>query len=156
MITVAGRNLRVATSQGSPGLLHLLVFNGLGADLDLMRGFAREIGKFGIGIVIFDVPGIGGSGVPLLPYRFSCLARLANEVLICLGIEGQVDVAGMSWGGALAQEFAHRYPARISRCQATEASRRKCIAVVPDPCEGASMLPSEDRNTSCEKRSLVS
>jgi poly(3-hydroxyalkanoate) depolymerase len=114
-ITVAGQKLRVATSDGRPGSLPLLVFNGLGADLDVFHGFAREMGSFGIGIVTFDVPGIGGSSMPPFPYRFSCLARLANDVLGCLGISGQVDVAGMSWGGALAQEFAHRYPQRVRR-----------------------------------------
>jgi poly(3-hydroxyalkanoate) depolymerase len=114
-ITVAGQKLRVATSAGSAGSVPLLVFNGLGADLEVFDGFAREMGTFGVGIVIFDVPGIGGSDVPLLPYRFACLARLANEVLGALGIAGPVDVAGMSWGGALAQEFTHRYPKRVRR-----------------------------------------
>jgi poly(3-hydroxyalkanoate) depolymerase len=114
-ITVGGQKLRVATSAGSPGSVPLLVFNGLGADLEVFHGFARELGKFGIGIVLFDVPGIGGSSVPTMPYRFCDLAELACGVLRSLGIEGPVDVAGMSWGGALAQEFTHRYPKRVRR-----------------------------------------
>src|SRR5450631_112483 len=114
-ITVAGQKLRIATSAGSAGSLPLLVFNGLGADLEVFHGFAREMGEFGIGIVTFDVPGIGGSSVPVLPYRFACLAHLANDVLTALGIQGQVDVAGMSWGGALAQEFTYRYPKSVRR-----------------------------------------
>jgi poly(3-hydroxyalkanoate) depolymerase len=114
-ITVAGQKLRIATSAGSAGSLPLLVFNGLGADLEVLHGFAREMGEFGIGIVTFDVPGIGGSSVPALPYRFAWLAHLANDVLTALGIQGQVDVAGMSWGGALAQEFTYRYPKRVRR-----------------------------------------
>jgi poly(3-hydroxyalkanoate) depolymerase len=73
------------------------------------------MGTLGIGIVIFDVPGTGGSEAPRSPYRLSWLANLANEALSGLGIEGQVDVAGVSWGGALAQEFTHRYPARVRR-----------------------------------------
>jgi poly(3-hydroxyalkanoate) depolymerase len=114
-VTVAGQKLRVATSTASTGTIPLLVFNGLGADLEVFEGFAREIGRLGIGIVIFDVPGIGGSDGPALPYRLACLAKLANDLLGVLGIAGPVDVAGMSWGGALAQEFTHRYPKRVRR-----------------------------------------
>ena len=107
--------MRVATSPGSPGAIPLLIFNGLGADLDVFAGFASEMSRIGIGIVIFDVPGIGGSSVPSRPYRFAWLAHLANGLLERIGIAGQVDVAGMSWGGALAQEFTHRYPHRVRR-----------------------------------------
>jgi poly(3-hydroxyalkanoate) depolymerase len=114
-ITVAGQKLRVATTSARTGTIPLLVFNGLGADLEVFEGFTREIGRLGIGIVIFDVPGIGGSDAPALPYRLACLAKLANDLLGVLGIAGPVDVAGMSWGGALAQEFTHRYPKRVRR-----------------------------------------
>jgi poly(3-hydroxyalkanoate) depolymerase len=114
-LEVAGRTLRLATSAGSPGTLPLFFFNGIGANLELVRGFADEMSAFGIGIIVFDVPGTGGSSAPAAPYRFAWLADLANEVLVRLGISGQVDVAGVSWGGALAQEFTHRYPLRVRR-----------------------------------------
>lgn len=114
-IMVGGRSLRVGTSHGRPGSLPLLFFNGIGANLELVRGFADTMGTLGIGIVIFDVPGTGGSEARRSPYRLSWLAKLANETLDCLGIEGQVDVGGVSWGGAIAQEFTHRYPARVCR-----------------------------------------
>jgi poly(3-hydroxyalkanoate) depolymerase len=114
-IEAGGNTLRVATTQGAPGSLPLLVFNGLGANLELLDGFAEEMQQYGIGIVTFDVPGVGGSSSPLLPYRLWGLARIANVALDRLGIAGQVDVAGVSWGGALAQEFAHRYPKRVRR-----------------------------------------
>ena len=114
-IEIGGRSVRVGTSQGSPGSLPLLLFNGLGANLELLRGFADEMQEYGIGIVTFDVPGTGGSSQPLIPYRLRNLARLANRILLQLGIASQVDVAGVSWGGALAQEFAHRFPRRARR-----------------------------------------
>jgi poly(3-hydroxyalkanoate) depolymerase len=56
-----------------------------------------------------DVPGVGGSPRPLLPYRPSRLARLAAGLVTALGY-AQVDVAGVSWGGGIAQQFAHQYP----------------------------------------------
>lgn len=114
-IETGGYKLRIASSKGSPSSLPLLTFNGLGANLELLRGFADEMGRYGIGIVTFDIPGVGGSSIPIVPYRMPHLARLANRVLVSLGIEGQVDVAGVSWGGALAQEFAHRFPRRVRR-----------------------------------------
>ena len=112
-IKLDGRNVRVATTPVSPGRIPLLLFNGIGANLDLIRPFAEALSEVGIGIVIFDVPGIGGSDPPQLPYRLPWLARFATRVLSALGYGGPVDVAGVSWGGVIAQEFAHRYPARV-------------------------------------------
>jgi poly(3-hydroxyalkanoate) depolymerase len=67
-----------------------------------------------IPVVRFDVPGIGGSALPRLPYTFASLAALLGRVLDELGV-GQVDVLGISWGGALAQQFAFQNPRRCRR-----------------------------------------
>jgi poly(3-hydroxyalkanoate) depolymerase len=64
-------------------------------------------------MVIFDVPGIGGSEPTRLPYRLPWLANFATRVLASVGHDGPVDVAGVSWGGVAAQEFAHLYPDRV-------------------------------------------
>jgi len=112
---IDGFQLRIATTPSAPGTLPLLIFNGIGANVELLRGFAEAMGAFGIGVVAFDVPGIGGSSKPVRPYRLGRLARLASCVLAHLGIEGPVDVAGVSWGGALAQEFVRRYRRRVRR-----------------------------------------
>src|SRR5262249_46541636 len=42
------------------------------------------------------------------------MARLTARLLRHLGYE-QVDVLGISWGGALAQQFAHQHPAQCRR-----------------------------------------
>lgn len=115
IVDVGRVRLRVGTSRGEPGTLPLLMFNGIGGSLELVRGFTDEMQKYGIGAIVFDVPGTGGSSLPEGPYRFYGLAKLADELLSALGVAGQVDVAGVSWGGALAQEFAHRYPLRVRR-----------------------------------------
>ncbi len=112
-IKLDGRDVRVATTPVPVGGIPLLLFNGIGANLDLVRPFAAALAEVGIGIVIFDVPGIGGSEPPALPYRLPWLARFATRVLTAVGLDGPVDVAGVSWGGVIAQEFAHRYPARV-------------------------------------------
>src|SRR5271157_1157176 len=93
----------------------LLLFNGIGASLELITPFAEAMQREGFTCVIFDVPGVGGSATPMLPYRLSRLTRLADHLLAHVGIAGPVDVLGVSWGGALAQQFVHQYPARCRR-----------------------------------------
>ncbi|MGJ7512598.1 poly(3-hydroxyalkanoate) depolymerase [Variovorax sp. GT1P44] len=58
---------------------------------------------------------IGGSSMPRWPYRLSHLARVTDRLLTALGHVGQVDVLGVSWGGALAQQFARTCPQRCRR-----------------------------------------
>ena len=109
-VEVDGINLRVATQRGVPGSLPLLLFNGIGANLELCFPFMEAMPEREI--VIFDVPGVGRSEMSWRPRRFSGLARLANKLLDRQGYQ-QVDVIGVSWGGALAQQFARQYPQRI-------------------------------------------
>ena len=67
-----------------------------------------------IEVIRFDVPGTGDSPVPLIPYRFSGLAWLVKKMLDQLGHQ-QIDVLGVSWCDALAQQFAFQYPIRCRR-----------------------------------------
>lgn len=90
----------------------LLLFNGIGANLELTKPFVDALD--GVEIIVFDMPGVGGSSLPALPRRFPGLAKLANKVLDALGYQ-RIDVAGVSWGGALAQQFAKQYPERCRR-----------------------------------------
>jgi len=110
-IEVDGINLRVATQRGSAEP-PLLLFNGIGANLELCFPFMEAMPEREI--IIFDVPGVGRSEMSWRPRRFSGLARLANKLLDRLGYQ-QVDVIGVSWGGALAQQFARQYPKRCRR-----------------------------------------
>ena len=111
-LDVGGRRLRVGTRLGESGV-PLLIFNGIGANLELVEPLTTALA--GIGIVVFDVPGVGGSPAPQVPYRLWWLARLADRLLTVLGHNGQVDVLGISWGGGLAQQFALQYPRRCRR-----------------------------------------
>lgn len=105
-IVVDGMRIRYAIRPGKLGV-PLLLLNGIGANLELTKPFVDALS--GIEIVVFDMPGTGGSGIFKLPKRFSGFAKLTAEVLSTLGYQ-QVDVAGVSWGGALAQQFARQYP----------------------------------------------
>ncbi|RZT94926.1 poly(3-hydroxyalkanoate) depolymerase [Rivibacter subsaxonicus] len=91
----------------------LLMFNGIGANLELAGPLLSRLGA--VEALIFDLPGAGQSPPPRLPYRLFSMARLACRLLDALGYEGRVDVMGVSWGGALAQQFAIQYPQRLRR-----------------------------------------
>jgi poly(3-hydroxyalkanoate) depolymerase len=107
-LEVNGQVLRVGIRAGRGLTPPLLIFNGIGANLELVEPFVAALKD--VETIIFDVPGIGGSPLPPRPYRLSHMARLAAGLLAKLGYRGPADVLGISWGGALAQEFAHRYP----------------------------------------------
>src|SRR6478609_2966693 len=87
--------------------LRWLLFNGIGANWELAKPFLEALAH--TTAIIFDVPGVGGSPVPSVPYRPSTLARLAAGLVAELG-HSEIDVAGVSWGGGVAQQFAHQYP----------------------------------------------
>lgn len=108
MMDVDGQRLRVAIKHGPEDQPPLLLFNGIGANVELAFPFMERLK--GRGAIIFDIPGVGGSPMPALPYRPSTLARMARKLCKMLGHD-VVDVSGVSWGGGLAQQFAHQYSA---------------------------------------------
>lgn len=115
--TVGAQTLRVAIRPASgtvdAGRRPLLMFNGIGANLELAGPLLTRLGD-GCESLIFDVPGAGKSPAPPHPYRLWAMARLAAQLLDQLGYE-EVDVMGVSWGGGLAQQFAIQYPGRVRR-----------------------------------------
>ena len=111
-VAIDGQVLRIGIRAGSAPV-PLLIFNGIGANLELMAPFAAALD--GIECVVFDVPGVGGSPAPTLPYRLKGLAQLADRLMTQLGYGGWIDVLGISWGGTLAQQFAFTHPRRCRR-----------------------------------------
>lgn len=111
-VDVGTLRMRVATWPGDPGRVPLLLINGIGASLEMMEPLAQRLD--GIPTIAFDLPGVGESPAPRLPYRLWMLARLVARLLDQLGI-GRVDVMGTSWGGTLAQQFALQHPQRCRR-----------------------------------------
>lgn len=103
LFDIDGQQLHVGIRDGSSDRPPLLMFNGIGANLELAFPFIEALDD--TTAVIFDVPGVGGSPMPTVPYRPSTLARLARELLEHLGFDS-CDVLGVSWGGGPAQQFA--------------------------------------------------
>jgi poly(3-hydroxyalkanoate) depolymerase len=112
-LTLQGMQLRTATRPGSGERPPLVILNGIGAKLEALQGFTDVLNPE-IGVILFDIPGTGGSSRPRAPLRLSGLAGVMADLLEHLGHE-QADVFGVSWGGALAQEFAHSQPSRCRR-----------------------------------------
>jgi poly(3-hydroxyalkanoate) depolymerase len=113
ILTVGGRALRVSVRDGAPGRTPLLLCNGIGASLELLEPFADALDPQRP-VIRFDMPGVGGSPAPVIPYHLTTLPPMLAGLLDELGYE-QADVLGISWGGALAQQFALGRPDRVRR-----------------------------------------
>lgn len=108
-VSVGGQRIRVNVHRGTG--VPLVLCNGIGASLEVLDPLVERLDRT---VVRFDVPGTGGSPTSPLPYGFPYLAWVLGRVLSRLGI-GVVDVLGLSWGGALAQQFAFQNPRRCRR-----------------------------------------
>jgi poly(3-hydroxyalkanoate) depolymerase len=111
VLVVDGRAIRVSVREGIPGRPPLLLCNGIGASMELLQPFVDALDQRR-GIIRFDMPGIGGSPAPVIPYHLVTSPRLLAGLLDQLGCP-EADVLGISWGGALAQQFALSRPDRV-------------------------------------------
>lgn len=114
METVGGRTLRLATWRLDQESEHppVLFFNGIGANIEALAPFADELSERAF--IMFDMPGIGESPDPVVPYNPFTICWIASQLLARLNVE-QVDVMGISWGGGIAQHFAMQHPGRTRR-----------------------------------------
>jgi poly(3-hydroxyalkanoate) depolymerase len=108
-ISVGGQRIRVNVREGTG--VPFVLCNGIGASLEVLDPLVENLA---CPVVRFDVPGAGGSPTSIVPYGFPYLAWVLGRALSKLGI-GVVDVLGLSWGGALAQQFAFQNPRRCRR-----------------------------------------
>jgi poly(3-hydroxyalkanoate) depolymerase len=131
ILRIGGRSLRVSVREGAPGWPPLLLCNGIGASMELLQPFVDALDPRR-GVIRFDMPGIGGSPAPAIPYHLHTLPSLLAGLLDQLGYE-QADVLGISWGGGLAQQFALSRPDRV----------RRLVLVATAP--GALMVPGNPR-----------
>jgi poly(3-hydroxyalkanoate) depolymerase len=116
-LTVGGRTLRVSVREPEDddgGRAPLLLCNGIGASLEVLEPFVDALSP-ARRVVRFDVPGVGGSPRPVVPYSIGTLAPVVTGVLTELGLREPVDVLGFSWGGSLAQHLAVQHRRRVRR-----------------------------------------
>ena len=112
-VTVGRQRLRVAVRPGTGSGPPLLLCNGIGVPLEVLRPFVDALDP-SVEVIRFDPPGVGGSPRSPLPHSFGTLAMLAGRLLDTLG-HRRVDLMGVSWSGALAQQFALQNPRRCRR-----------------------------------------
>jgi poly(3-hydroxyalkanoate) depolymerase len=113
-LRVGGRRLHVSVRPGDGSSPPLLLFNGIGAALEVLQPLVDELDSRRE-VIRFDVPGVGGSPDPKLPYNLSMMSLAAARLLDQIGRSGEVDVLGFSWGGGLAQHFALQHRRRCRR-----------------------------------------
>jgi poly(3-hydroxyalkanoate) depolymerase len=131
ILTVGGRAIRVSVRPGTAGWPPLLLCNGIGVSLELFQPFVDALDPRRP-VIRFDMPGIGGSPAPVVPYHLAMLPSLLAGLLDQLDYE-QADVLGISWGGGLAQQFALSRPDRV----------RRLVLVATAP--GSIMVPGNPR-----------
>ncbi len=108
METVGAHTVRVGywKAETPSGKRPLLFFNGIGANMELAFALGEWIRDREI--ITFDMPGVGESPPSKFPYRPWMMARVARKLCDQFGME-DVDVMGVSWGGAMAQQYAFQY-----------------------------------------------
>jgi poly(3-hydroxyalkanoate) depolymerase len=131
VLAVGNRTIRVSVREGTAGWPPLLLCNGIGASLELFQPFVDALDPRRP-VIRFDMPGVGGSPAPVIPYHLTTLPSLLAGLLDQLGYE-QADVLGISWGGGLAQQFALSRPDRV----------RRLVLVATAP--GSLMVPGDPR-----------
>ena len=127
---IGGRTLRIAHWRLDDDLDHppVLFFNGIGANIEAVAPLAAALGERAF--IMFDMPGTGGSPDPVVPYNTFTMSWVAKKLLDRLGVL-EVDVMGVSWGGAMAQHFALQHHKRT----------RKLILAATSP--GMLMVPGK-------------
>lgn len=111
LLDVGGQKLRTAIWRGNGTARPLLFFNGIGANLEMVAPLGEAMAERS-DVIVFDMPGIGGSPAAKVPYRPKTVGKWAMNILDQLGYT-DVDVMGISWGGGAAQQIARDYPDRV-------------------------------------------
>jgi poly(3-hydroxyalkanoate) depolymerase len=125
--------------------------NGIGASLEVLQPFVDALdGRRSV--IRFDVPGVGGSPRPVVPYNLTTFSTVVAGMLTELGFDGLVDVLGLSWGGGLAQHFAVQHCRRVRRL-VLAATATGSLMVPADPRVLARMLtPRRHRDPEYARR----
>ena len=140
IVSVMGQDWNVAVMGPEDAEQTLLLCNGIGASVETTAPLADHFKR--TRLIAFDVPGVGRSPTPFSPYRLTNLTRMLDKILTELGV-GKINVFGVSWGGALAQQFAHDFQPRCSSL--TLAATSAGMVMVPGKLKVLSKLATSKR-----------
>lgn len=142
---VGRQQLRTAIWAGDGDKRPILFFNGIGANLELIAPLAHALPDRDI--ITFDMPGIGKSPSPVVPYRPWWIAYAARTIVKRLGYD-KVDVIGVSWGGGAAQQFAFQHRSRVGKL--ILAATTSGMTMVPGNIDALSRMATPRRYTDPE------
>lgn len=120
----------------------LLYCNGSGATLREVRPLLNLLARH-FDLLAFDYRGMGASPPAIEPYTMADLAADVTVLLDEVGWE-RTALAGLSFGGMVAQEFAVTHPERVSRLALLCTSPGGAFSSFP--LETLADLPAEERH----------
>lgn len=85
----------------------IVLLHGWGQNIEMMRPLGDPLSKENR-IIIFDLPGYGGSSEPTFPWSVYDYAEAINEVLKYLKVKNPI-VMGHSFGGKIGLVYASKY-----------------------------------------------
>lgn len=128
-ITLNGVRTRVASrkasTEASADQLPVLFFNGIGAQIEMALPFLECLTR---PFIVADMPGVGGTDIPKRLLRFPDVAKMMEQLVRDLGYNA-AHVVGYSWGGALAQQYAHQH--KIKAASLTLVSTGTGMVMIP-------------------------
>lgn len=119
----------------------LLYCNGSGATLDSVRPLLAMLGSR-FDLLAFDYRGMGASAPVTEPYTMADVAADVADLLDAVGWD-RTALAGLSFGGMVAQEFAVSAPERVERLALLATSPGGAFASYP--LDRLSDLPAPQR-----------
>lgn len=121
-----GHEVYVEYTKAKAGRPTLVLVNGLVYDLRYWDDYIRRLTDDGIGVVLYNFRGQSKTLLREVDQRRTpefftqglspeLFAQELSQLLTELGLDGKkVSVAGLSFGGAIAADFAARYPERLA------------------------------------------
>ncbi len=106
---VGGVEIHYRVSGADAGAETLMLFNGVGDDLEAWAPQMDDLLAAGLRVVTIDNRGSGRSGQPPGPYTSREMAEDAKAVADDLALQ-PFHLAGVSMGGVIAQEYAVAHP----------------------------------------------
>src|SRR5215471_14832726 len=85
----------------------------------------KELTAAGFRVLRYDYYGRGYSDRPSIPFTDEMYVRQLDELLKAARIDGQVDLAGISFGASLITSYADKYPTRVRSLIYFDPSIRK-------------------------------
>ncbi len=120
--------LRIISTIDDHEGIPLLVFNGIGASLELLEPM---LDRLKVPAIAFDMPGTGGSPAQYVGLTMSRFAHIGVSLLDKLDVP-VANIMGVSWGGGVAQEFVRRHSARAGKLILAATSMGQ-VMVPPGP-----------------------